>query len=145
MARFRTEDLDDLFDMARAAWEAGKKMAGKVGDSDDGEVAEKSEAAERGKAIMQDIMEGLEQATALAHVLEEVGAAVRKVAGKSDDPEKFLKAGFDALEPSGDDDDDLRVGIQWLVIACSGGGEVEEEEEEKPARKKPRWAKRGRE
>lgn len=151
MARFEQvlDDLEGLFGMFRAAWETGAKMGknGAEDDSSDEEVAGRAEAAERGKAIMQDIMEGLEQATALASVLEEVGKAVRKVAKKGEDPEAFIEAGFEALEPTGDDDDDLRVGIQWLVIACSaGGGEPdEEEEEEKPKRKKPRWAKRGRE
>mgnify|MGYP001606640388 CR=1 FL=1 len=142
MARFDDvmNDLEGLFGMFRAAWEKGTEMA----DED------RATASKRGEAIMKDIMEGLEQATALDHIFEEVGKAVRKVAAKSDSPEKFLKAGFDALEPKGDDDDDLRVGIQWFVIACSGGAEVdgdgeEDEEEERPKRKKPRWANRGRE
>ena len=127
------EELEGLFGLFREAWRTGTKMA----------EEDRSAAADRGEAIMKDIMEGLEQATAFAHVLEEVGIAVRKASSKSDDPEKFLKAGFEALEPKGDDDDDLRVGLQWFVIACSGGGEIDEEEEERPARgSRPKWSKR---
>lgn len=73
-----------------------------------------------GREVVEGLADDVATAAALVEVLEEVGEAVLRAAEDGSDAEALVAAGFEALEPAGDDDDALRAGLRWLAVTCSG-------------------------
>lgn len=104
-------------------------MSGNANGSSDRDRADALTAA---RLTFEKLAEDIGAAGALSDVFAEVGEAVMAA---GDDGQDQLEAGFEALEPRGDEDDAVRAGLLWLVEACGGY-------EDEPAPRQPR-AKKG--
>lgn len=137
---------------AEEAWkEIEGAMGGRNGDEEEEVEGHRAKNRALGQQVVEDIMEGLDHASSLAEVLEDVGERflAAEDAGKS--PAVCLRAGLKALAPQappddgdeeeGDPNDCVRAGLRWLVMALAGEGEeADPDEDEAP----PPKAKRGR-
>lgn len=86
------------------------------------------------------IDEGVEAANGLSDVLEDVGVAYLDAEEHGEDP---IAAGMAALEPRGEDDgcDELRVGLRFIVEACSSQTTVPRRVASGPPRERARKKK----
>lgn len=55
---------------------------------------------------------------ALVDVISEIGEAVLELDQDGAAEGELIEAGLESLEPKDDDNDDLRMGLRWLVVAC---------------------------